>query len=316
MKQLITISYLITSSWALGHPGCASPKAGKARRTSLKAAVMSNTPKGSPLGYAIQMGAFSDVKNAERFANRLQDKGIEAFYYRKDNGIYAVRFGDFPSKEKARVVANRLVADKLIDSFYIAPPNEVVFAGSQEPVIKQNRPELHKPLKPYPPPTNELGLPADESPPTKPAAKPPATKPGERDLGYIAARTAERFVGIPYQWGGTTVVDGMDCSGFTKAVYNLCGVNIPRTSREQYKAGNPISKSELRDGDLVFFGASESSITHVGIYVGNGKFVHAPKRGEDIKTASVDESTSSAVLWVPDAISITAGADHGNYQTF
>jgi Cell wall-associated hydrolases (invasion-associated proteins) len=97
-------------------------------------------------------------------------------------------------------------------------------------------------------------------------------------------------VGIPYQWGGTTVVDGMDCSGFTKAVYNLCGVNIPRTSREQYKAGNPVSKNELRDGDLVFFGASESSITHVGIYVGNGKFVHAPKRGEDIKTASVDES--------------------------
>ena len=77
---------------------------------------------------------------------------------------------------------------------------------------------------------------------------------------------------------------------FTKAVYNLCGINIPRTSREQYKAGNPVSKSELRDGDLVFFGASESSISHVGIYVGNGKFVHAPKRGEDIKTASVDES--------------------------
>lgn len=293
MKQLITISYLIIIVMGLSvTPGCASPKAGKARPEPLKSGSSVKYAKGvSRLGYAIQMGAFSDVKNAERFANRLQDKGIEAFYYRKDNGIYAVRFGDFPSKEKARIVANRLVSDRLIDSFYIAPPNEVVFAGSKEPVIRQNRPELHKPLKPYPPPTNELGLPADESTTSKPTtAKPPATKPGERDLGFIAARTAERFVGIPYQWGGTTVVDGMDCSGFTKAVYNLCGVNIPRTSREQYKAGNPVSKNELRDGDLVFFGASESSITHVGIYVGNGKFVHAPKRGEDIKTASVDES--------------------------
>lgn len=109
-------------------------------------------------------------------------------------------------------------------------------------------------------------------------------------MGYIAARTAERFVGIPYQWGGDTVVDGMDCSGFTRAVYNLCGISIPRTSREQFRAGNPIPKEELRDGDLVFFGASESSINHVGIYVGNGKFVHAPRRGEEIRTASIGES--------------------------
>jgi len=292
MKQLITICYLTIIALGLSAtPGCASHKAGKSRQEPLKSGSNVKYAKGvSRLGYAIQMGAFSDVKNAERFTSQLQDKGIEAFYYRKDNGIYAVRFGDFPSKAKARAVANRLVADRLIDGFYIAPPNEVVFSSSQDPVIKQNRPELHKPLKPYPPPTNELGLPTDESTTSKPVTKPPATKPGERDLGYIAARTAERFVGIPYQWGGTTVVDGMDCSGFTKAVYNLCGVNIPRTSREQYKAGNPVSKSELRDGDLVFFGASESSITHVGIYVGNGKFVHAPKRGEDIKTASVDES--------------------------
>jgi len=75
------------------------------------------------------MGAFSDVKNAERFTNQLQSKGIEAFYYRKDNGIYAVRFGDFPSKEKAQAVARRLVAEKLISSYYIAPPNEVFSAA-------------------------------------------------------------------------------------------------------------------------------------------------------------------------------------------
>ena len=80
------------------------------------------------LGHAIQMGAFADVKNAERFTSRLQSKGIDAFYFRKDNGVYAVRFGDFTSKEKARAVANKLVADRLIDSYYIAPPNEIVFS--------------------------------------------------------------------------------------------------------------------------------------------------------------------------------------------
>lgn len=294
MKQIFTICCLTAITLGLSvTSGCASPKTSKGRQgTTLKSGSSVKYAKGvSRLGFAIQMGAFSDAKNAERFSSRLQDKGIDAFYYRKDNGIYAVRFGDFTSKEKARIAANRLVADKLIDSFYIAPPNEVVFADSKELIIKQNRPELRKPPKPYPPPTNELELPIDDSASTKPATpKPPATKAGERDLGFIAARTAERFVGIPYQWGGTTVVDGMDCSGFTKAVYNLCGVSIPRTSRDQYKAGNPVRKNDLQDGDLVFFGASESSITHVGIYVGNNKFVHAPKRGEDIKTASIEES--------------------------
>ena len=109
-------------------------------------------------------------------------------------------------------------------------------------------------------------------------------------MGAIAARTAERFVGIPYRWGGNNVVDGMDCSGFVRAVYNLCGLSIPRTSREQYLAGDSVSKASLKDGDLVFFGTSADKINHVGIYVGDGKFVHAPRQGEEIRVASVDES--------------------------
>ncbi len=288
MRMLFNISGITLICLTLtAAQGCASPQSSRQRQVNIKSGGTVKYAKGvGRLGYAIQMGAFSDVKNAERFASRLQEKGIEAFYYRKDNGLYAVRFGDFPTKEKARNAAKRLVSDELIDSYYIAPPKEVVFADSDRPVIKQNKPEIRRALKPYPPPTDELGLPIEEPVPQKPASN----KQGERELGYIAARTAERFVGIPYQWGGNTVVDGLDCSGFTKAVYNLCGVSIPRTSREQYKAGNPVSKTELKDGDLVFFGSSEASISHVGIYVGDGKFVHAPKRGEDIKITSVNES--------------------------
>jgi cell wall-associated NlpC family hydrolase len=238
----------------------------------------------SRIGYAIQMGAFSDVKNAERFTNRLQSKGLDAFYFRKDNGVYAVRFGDFSSKDKARAVANKLVADHLIESYYIAPPNEIVFSKPQGPVWQKARPDEIK----APPETKH----PIKSKPTEPGDKPQQKAPArnDKDMGAIAARTAERFVGIPYRWGGENVVDGMDCSGFVRAVYNLCGLSIPRTSRDQYKAGEPVVKEDLRDGDLVFFGSSEETINHVGIYVGNSRFVHAPKRGEEIRATSVDES--------------------------
>lgn len=233
------------------------------------------------LGHAIQMGAFADVKNAERFTTRLQSKGIEAFYFRKDNGVYAVRFGDFPSKEKARTVANKLVADRLIDSYYIAPPNEIVFSRPREAGWEKLQPdEIRNPREPLQPVV-------PKEPPVKPQPK-PAKK--EKDMGEIAARTAERFVGIPYRWGGDNVVEGMDCSGFVRAVYNLCGLSIPRTSRDQYRAGDAVSRQDLQDGDLVFFGASADKINHVGIYVGGGKFVHAPRRGEEIRVTSVDEN--------------------------
>ena len=235
----------------------------------------------SRLGHAIQMGAFADVKNAERFTGRLQEKGIEAFYFRKDNGLYAVRFGDFPSKEKARAVAKQLVAERMIDGYYIAPPSEVVFSQAKAPGWQ----------KPPPDEIRKQGSPIQPVVPTTPTEKTPLKSVKDsKDMGTIAARTAERFVGIPYRWGGDNVIDGMDCSGFVRAVYNLCGLSIPRTSRDQFTAGELVTKEDLTDGDLVFFGASATAINHVGIYVGNGKFVHAPRRGEEIRVSEVNES--------------------------
>lgn len=235
----------------------------------------------SRIGHAIQMGAFADVKNAERFTAKLQTKGIEAFYFRKDNGVYAVRFGDFPDKEKARAVAKKLVAEKLIDSFYIAPPNEIVFTHPREAGLQKSPPDEIRNT------TGQIQPVIPKQTEGKTQQKPVKDT---RDMGAIAARTAERFVGIPYRWGGDNVVDGMDCSGFVRAVYNLCGLSIPRTSRDQYKAGESVHKDGLRDGDLVFFGSAADKISHVGIYVGDGKFVHAPRRGEEIRVTAVSES--------------------------
>ncbi len=219
----------------------------------------------SKIGYSIQVGAFSDVRNAERLTAKLQDKGIEAFYFKRDNGFYAVRFGDFPQRREALKTAKKLVSESIITSFFIAEPLKVRL----EPQSRQK----------------------EETEPAEKIGRTDDAKIGRTDdMGFIAARTAERFVGIPYRWGGNTVVDGMDCSGFARAVYNLCGVNIPRTSMEQFKIGKKIDKNELQDGDLVFFGNSEDHITHVGIYVGNNRFVHAPKRGEDIKVSTLGEN--------------------------
>jgi len=197
-------------------------------------------------GYAIQVGAFADVQNAINLTARLQDKGIDAFYFKKPDGLFVVRFGSYNSKEAAEQKAKILLSKGLISDYYIAPP---VF------------------LK-----------------------KVPATKDKRRhddDIGVIIAKTAERFVGIPYKWGGNNVVEGMDCSGFVKAVYNLCGINLPRTAKEQYLHGDDVPKNDLSEGDLVFFGTSKNHITHVGIYVGNGLIVHAPKRGDVIKRADL-----------------------------
>jgi cell wall-associated NlpC family hydrolase len=215
----------------------------------------------SRLGYSIQVGAFSDVKNAERLTVKLQARGIEAFYFRKDSGVYVVRFGDYRGRAEAKKGAEKLVAEKLVESYFIASP-DAVFSKAQkaEPSRK----------------------PVDSTPSRKTAAP--------SDMGGIAARTAERFVGIPYRWGGDNVVEGMDCSGFVRAVYNLCGISIPRTSAEQFRAGEGVSRENLKDGDLVFFGSSVDKINHVGIYVGNGRFVHAPRRGDEIKVSTLDES--------------------------
>jgi gamma-D-glutamyl-L-lysine dipeptidyl-peptidase len=224
------------------------------------AAQMKNQSGISRLGYSIQVGAFSDVKNAERLTVKLQSKGIEAFYFRKDSGVYVVRFGDYRGRDAAKKGAEKLVAQKLIDSYFIASP-DAVFSKPQKVDLSSK--------------------PVDSTPSRKISSS--------SDMGAIAARTAERFVGIPYRWGGDNVVEGMDCSGFVRAVYNLCGISIPRTSAEQFRTGEKVARDELKDGDLVFFGSSPDNINHVGIYVGNGRFVHAPKRGDEIKVSAIED---------------------------
>jgi cell wall-associated NlpC family hydrolase len=86
--------------------------------------------------------------------------------------------------------------------------------------------------------------------------------------------TAQQFLGVPYVWGGSSP-SGFDCSGFVQYVYAKHGINLPRTADIQISAGQPVSKSDLQPGDLVFFAGDYVNISHVGIYVGNGQMIHA-----------------------------------------
>jgi cell wall-associated NlpC family hydrolase len=106
-------------------------------------------------------------------------------------------------------------------------------------------------------------------------------------VGYLREeliKTANSFIGVPYLWGGASPDTGFDCSGLTMTVYQLNGLNLPRSSQEQFNLGMPVEENELLQGDLVFFATSNGpQVSHVGIYVGDGQFIHAPGMGKTIR---------------------------------
>lgn len=199
-------------------------------------------------GYAIQVGAFKNVDNAVRLVSSLERQGIDAFYFKRSDGFFVVRFGDFKDRDSAKVYAKRLKEKGVIEDYFIAEP----FNAKELIKVKS----IERPQK------------------------------KDKDLGYIIAETAKRFIGIPYKWGGNNVAEGMDCSGFTRAIYNLCGINIPRTADSQMREGYPVDHDDLEEGDLVFFG-NNGRANHVGIYIGDGKMVHAPKKNDEIKISDI-----------------------------
>ena len=99
------------------------------------------------------------------------------------------------------------------------------------------------------------------------------------------------FMGVPYKWGGNTSETGFDCSGFVRSMYQqTVGLLLPRKAEQQAAATEQIAKADLQPGDLVFFNTMRRAFSHVGIYVGNGKFIHAPKAGSHVRVDNLGGS--------------------------
>ncbi len=111
--------------------------------------------------------------------------------------------------------------------------------------------------------------------------------PGVSSRRSNVVNFAKNYIGYRYVWGGSGLTrlnnnKGVDCSGFVQAVFGKYGYNLPRTSREQANRGTSISRSQLKAGDLIFYG-SKSYINHVAIYIGNGRIIHASNKRDGIK---------------------------------
>ncbi|MES2633810.1 MAG: C40 family peptidase [Pseudomonadota bacterium] len=103
--------------------------------------------------------------------------------------------------------------------------------------------------------------------------------------------TAMGFLGVPYRRGGNDAETGFDCSGFVRSMYErTVGLVLPRRANEQAAATQTIEKQDLQPGDLVFFNTMKRAFSHVGIYVGEGKFIHSPKPGAQVRVEDMGQS--------------------------
>src|SRR5258705_2200489 len=119
-----------------------------------------------------------------------------------------------------------------------------------------------------------------------------------RDAATHALGTAQglstfalELIGIRYKWGGNSPATVLDCSGLVRYVFQqVTGVTLPRTARDMSRLGEQIAVPDLQPGDLVFFDTRHFAFSHVGIYLGDNRFVHAPRRGRDVEVATLDSS--------------------------
>ena len=198
-------------------------------------------------GYVIQVGVFASRDNAARLTQRLQAQKLNAFFFAHESGYFKVQVGGFADRTEAERAARRLLRQGAVDEYFVVARREA------------------------------------PSPSTAPPSG-DAAAALRRDL----AETARSFLDFPYAWGGASAEEGFDCSGLATAVYRLNGLSLPRALGEQWESGRSVDRDDLRQGDLVFFATqARGVVSHVGIYVGDGLFIHAPGRDKKVRRESL-----------------------------
>ena len=194
---------------------------------------------------------------------------------------YTIQVGAFSTPERAAAYEDKLMADG-IDAYYFIDTDHLS-------KVRFGRFDSKAAAREFAANLVARGI-IDEYYIVRPRPPTPRTAPLSA-LRESLVDTAQRFIGTPYQWGGTSARDGFDCSGLTMTVYRLNGLDLPRTARAQYRSGTVVSRQKLQAGDLVFFRTSaRGRISHVGVYSGDGKFIHSPGTGKTIRSASLSNS--------------------------
>ena len=127
-----------------------------------------------------------------------------------------------------------------------------------------------------------------ESIPHQGVSKNPPLSPANQAAGLSVVNAARSLLGTPYRFGGSSP-KGFDCSGLVTYVYRQAGIQIPRTSSDQYQDSQKVALTQLQPGDLLFFRLSPPKISHVAIYAGDGRFIHAPSSGKYVSYASLED---------------------------
>ena len=130
-----------------------------------------------------------------------------------------------------------------------------------------------------------LGLSACASAPRSEAR---SSSPVSESAADRAASHAAKMLGRPYHFGGASPSSGFDCSGLVQFSFRQAGVSVPHNTKQQRRTSRPVRLSDLRRGDLIFFDQEGKKNSHVGIYVGGGRFVHAPSSGKEVRSDRLD----------------------------
>jgi cell wall-associated NlpC family hydrolase len=190
--------------------------------------------------------------------------------------VYKVRRGDslyeialrFKTTSKALMAANKLSSSKI-----------KVGQELKVPVVKSTAAEKKTPKTESPVNLNQTTMSAIVS---KQEDKDKASNSDAQPMRDRLVEAGFQLLGVKYRFGGLSETSGLDCSGLVKTVFSKFNIELPRSSREQYKQGEKIDPDKLEAGDLVFFSSGGSSPTHVGIYIGNDKFMHAARKAKQV----------------------------------